>query len=347
MYKEQQMAQYSGIYLNLEGTTAEINSLQQPRETAWDTTSGMFRYMDAASGIHYFGGESLWTAYGLSGIYYKVGNDDQVFFGHPEGSYISIESWLVSGAFTLGSNASVTVCGSWWEHRDDDFKIYSVQSGLFRIYNGNNLSFEDPDCPINPKWFLKTSGNNFYIKNGDNNYADLTISSDYRLYLETWSGDMFLRTFNGGNIILQSSGFSSNIKLEATGDVYTTPWQSYSPTISGFSSTPLSRTRYKTVGKLVYVTVEVSGVGDGNGTTISLPYQADTNTNFNFLKVGAGYANTGIWNSYSSSIVRIASGALNADIKIGDTYYGDSGGDVYGSGTTLKYVCGTFWYERA
>ena len=329
------MAQYSGIYLNLEGTTAEINSLQQPRETAWDTTSGMFRYMDAASGIHYFGGESLWTAYGPSGIYYKVGNDDQVFFGHPEDSYISIESWLVSGAFTLGSNANVTVCGSWWEHRDDDFKIYSVQSGLFRIYNGNNLSFEDPDHPTNPKWFLKTSGNNFYIKNGDYNYADLTISSDYRLYLETWSGDMFLRTFNGGNII-----------LEATGDVYSSGWQNYNATASGWGPGYTASVQYKTLGDLVFINYAVNGSGNGDYTKISIPFPAATSGFAHRpvagFRIGDSYDLTSVGAFVSGSWVNVASGAFWPSPG---NYY-----QVWGSGvaaSSLKWVCGHFWYQRA
>lgn len=47
------MANYSGIYLGFEGTTAECNTTQQPRETVYDNNSGLLRYMTAASGYVY------------------------------------------------------------------------------------------------------------------------------------------------------------------------------------------------------------------------------------------------------------------------------------------------------
>lgn len=48
------MASYSGIYLGYEGTTAQCNLKQRPRETVYDTDSGLMRYMTSNSGIVYF-----------------------------------------------------------------------------------------------------------------------------------------------------------------------------------------------------------------------------------------------------------------------------------------------------
>lgn len=45
------MANYSGIYLNYEGSTANCNSVQQPREIVYDNTLSSLRYKTQASGI--------------------------------------------------------------------------------------------------------------------------------------------------------------------------------------------------------------------------------------------------------------------------------------------------------
>jgi len=43
----------SGVYLHLEGTNANLPQVQYARETAWDTASGAYRYIDNSSGVHY------------------------------------------------------------------------------------------------------------------------------------------------------------------------------------------------------------------------------------------------------------------------------------------------------
>jgi len=150
------MARYSGIYLNLEGTTVDIDSLQQPRETAWDTTSGMFRYMDAASGIHYLGGESLWSDVGGgSGIYYPITDTKKIYFGHPTGSYMSLEQWSISpSANTLGFS-SLYLCGSEFEYRTSTInRVFTASSGLFQV-NVNVGIGGAPDATAK----LKVTGN--------------------------------------------------------------------------------------------------------------------------------------------------------------------------------------------
>lgn len=275
------MARYSGIYLHFEGTTAECDSEQQVRETAFDTDSGMFRYKDTSSEVYYLGGESVWTDIG-SGIYYDVDNVKTVYFGHPTGNFISINTRSISDdSFTLGTNGSIYLCGYYWEHRDNDFRLYSASSGSFRIYDGNKLTFGDPDY-VDPKWEIYTSGNTLQIRNHVYTYSDMVLSSSYQMYLETWSGDMFLSTFNGGNIILKSSGFASDIKLEATGDikleaasdVYTTPWIDYttSANISGWSAFNTSGIFYKCIGKMVFVEYTIMGTGNGDWTSFKLPF---------------------------------------------------------------------------
>lgn len=66
------MAYYSGIYLHFEGTAAEADTTQQPRELMYITDSGLMRYKTAAGTDVYLSLEpditGLWEAVGLSGL---------------------------------------------------------------------------------------------------------------------------------------------------------------------------------------------------------------------------------------------------------------------------------------
>jgi hypothetical protein len=355
------MARYSGIYLNLQGTTEELDYLQQPRETAWDTISGMLRYKDASGNIHYINDltlqgtteeldylqqprETAWDT--ISGMLrYKdaSGNINYINDLTLEGTTTELNSlqqqretaWDTTSGMLRYKDTSdnihyITSGVNYWQ-----LDPYNGRSGLWADALGFNYTVRlagTDDTGIYLKWMDPNRGglfsHDYLIVSGDT----LDLSS-YNMKLETLSGNMSLRTFNGGNIILKSSGVSTDIKLEATGDVYSTPWIDYttSATISGWSSLSASGIYYKTIGKLVFIQYEVRGTGNGNFTFISLPY-----VNNGLFMTTVGVDSTA--SQYFTA--EVSPGGANgiAWLRLG--------ADLVWNNGVLKNAIGSFWYER-
>lgn len=76
------------------------------------------------------------------------------------------------------------------------------------------------------------------------------------------------RQWDGTHIFKVAPAASGDISwttamtINNDGDIYSTGWTSWTPTVAGFSGTPTVLGKYKRIGKLVYVMFSVEGTSD-------------------------------------------------------------------------------------
>ena len=338
------MARYSGIYLHFEGATAECNSMQVARELVFDTDSGLFRYMDALSGVHYidasgFDFSGYWEQIPESGgILYAGSVGTCVYLGDPSATNIFMEITPSVTYAGLHTKYSMTLCGTSLTYKDNGFTAFYADSGLFNIYDGS-LNFQKGDNAV-PAWRISSNGTDNLLISGC--YGDFTLNSYFGITLLTYSGDTNISGSAGNTYITQDGDESSNtgnVIISGAGDVYSTPWQTYSPAIAGFASLSTSKTKYKTIGDLVFVRFQLIGSGNSDVTEINLPYPPeDSGWAFKGIFAGSGTAN------YSESSAFIYPGTSTLMIKTSNILTGN--GDTFGAGAA-KWVCGQIWYQKA
>ena len=135
---------------------------------------------------------------------------------------------------------------------------------------------------------------------------------------------------NTGNVIISGAG---NVVLVpgVSGDVYTEAWTDHNPTISGWASTTTKRVKYKTIGDLVFVDYSINGSGNGDDTGFSLPC---TPIDDYFTHRPAAGANS---KSYLNTVSLLSRAWICVNTE---------GSPLWGSGVN-KWVCGSFWYQKA
>jgi len=75
-------------------------------------------------------------------------------------------------------------------------------------------------------------------------------------------------TVDGATVGANSASSGKFTSVESTGDIYTTAWTSYTPTLVGWTGTPTKTGYYKCIGKRCFVEVFVDG-DNTTGTTVS------------------------------------------------------------------------------
>lgn len=372
------MARYSGIYLFYEGTTSQCDTVQQRREAVFDTSSGLMRYMDSA-GVKYYmgvpGGDSLWIVeeiWGTLGV-----NIDSTYSwahvgasGSPEGIFLetvqSSNTGEILSVVGAGDGASrrVWLCG-WSGVIITDYKGVGIELNTY----GGGLLKDGTDGPIN--LFAGTS-------------ISLTSLEDMSLHAQGNGISLYAYGVSGisaraRNGALALSGYTTNIKggidllvsspsislyatndditldsnrhiilTATTGDVYSTAWQSYVPTVSGWFPGVTKTCYYKTIGDLVFVEYSISGSGNGDYTGFSLPYSGATS----FATVPVAGYNISAGGGHESVNPSGIAGFSSGDWIYFPINGADQGADyatVWGSGVAgdLKWLCGHLWYQRS
>ncbi len=382
---------YSGIYLHFEGTTAECDAEQVARESVFDTDSGLFRYMDALSGVHYlnasdFDFSGYWqAAYSDSIYWYSSSNFSEIRVGSPSDLYsIKVIRDVANSISQVATSGILSICGS--------TILFHTNSGAVAECYGNKMS-------IYPNKYL-LFGNSYvgwdmYADVADNlyisglSYTSFNLKSYLGLNLLNYSGDTNISGLAGntyikqngngsttGNITLNASGnllgygnwvrFQStsyahfmstdsdlnftalngaisicgknNIVIDSTnGDVYSTPWQSYSITDpSGWASITFSSVQYKTIGDLVFLSYYVSGNANSDQVAeIDLPYSPN-----NYLDTChvASVADSGNY-GFGKAQVLIGTNRLSVSNDQEPSPTWATGG--------VKLIHGQFWYQKA
>jgi hypothetical protein len=141
------------------------------------------------------------------------------------------------------------------------------------------------------------------------------------------------------------------LHINQSGDVYTlfdrdTAW---TPTVLGFSTTPLLDCHYRRVGKRVECIVNISGLGDAVGTKLTLPQKIVSSEKVKYNITGQpilfGYFDGANWLDASQATIALGVSGEYAVVKVDHSAYTDlTTGSVYGSGC-YKWLCGTFAYE--
>ena len=122
--------------------------------------------------------------------------------------------------------------------------------------------------------------------------------------------------------------------IKATGDIYTTTWQPYTPEqFGGFSDTTTSAFKYKEIGDLVFVKYDVFGTGNYDATYFSLPVSADE---AGVMPIGFA----GVTDELNSDVQAQGMRIMPSDTKL--VYVG---WNVWGEGNPKEY-CGNFWYRK-
>lgn len=177
------MARYSGIYLHFEGTTSECDTVQQNRESVFDTASGMMRYQDSAGTRYYLGGGDGYWELESQGIYYPslpdeqkivrigptgnssgvlIGFRNEVFDGDPSGLYLI----STSGGIDMLGGRDVWLCGSQGmalETTTGGITLTSAAAGSFST--GGNLSlYADSTADFDANSFDIDANSNFDLQ---------------------------------------------------------------------------------------------------------------------------------------------------------------------------------------
>lgn len=420
------MARYSGIYLHYEGTTAQCNAVQEVRETVFDTTSGLMRYKDLSSGIHYFAdatgvGAGYWEAES-QGIYYPVSSSGFARVG-PDGTTSGVQIGYTPAGYDTGSsspNGLVLVSSpiaTGFENANGNDMIGGRQlwicghSGLYlNSLNGDTtLTSDDGNTYINANSIIQLgftqtiSGHANRIDWKANSYLGLS-STEVNINAYGASSSDIVMTADGtisghsqGDLWLGTSGVNSDFRIQSTGeggwislsgyrirmdatggtsnlhmfctslidilgedeviisggasitlksDIVQSDWTTYTPSTSGFSSVTHNDCSYYRLGRMYFITVSISGVGNGDPTTFDVP-AAPTSYDLIGQKILTGYAIGVGWYPTVDASVAIPQNMSQAQVMDGDTAYAEPiVGSVIGSGEH-KWICGAFWYHAA
>jgi len=137
----------SGIYLNLEGTNTELNSVQFNRETSWSTEYEAYRYVDDSGVIHYvyehptldqLDGVDVATA--TSGDLMIYNGTDWVTI---DGTTLGIDEQVkaTSGDATPGYLDAKIIAGSGMYITDNTTNIEIESSGVVGVAAGDVLGY--------------------------------------------------------------------------------------------------------------------------------------------------------------------------------------------------------------
>lgn len=278
------MAEYSGIYKHFEGTDAQCDAIQENRETAWSTDSGMFRYQDNTGTVHYIDeGKNVWgISSDLGGSIYPVGTagerivlDGMViynqgspspihFSGQGLGTYFSEDEYGISIEANDGIYLTTT--------NDSLIRTRTPRSGILQLVTDNTGA-------------SSSDGYIFGINGTSEMYLE-GLEQDPKLNLISTNGDMVAQTNLDTGAIW------------ASGDMYHTPYTLYlgTSTINGWTGTPTGYINIKRTGKTVYVWYRLGGTGSGtvaNVVNFTVPWdnRAAYENNFPCHTVdgGSGY----------------------------------------------------------
>lgn len=150
-----------------------------------------------------------------------------------------------------------------------------------------------------------------------------------------WANDA---SFNDGTGI--ASGAITPEKL-ISGAGTSWVWQSYTPTLVGWSSTTTKVCRYEQIGKTIYLNVNISGTSNSASLTISLPVSARTGIGYNATTGFAQDSGTPINNNGTGRMVIDPSSDANLMTVYSNMYLGG----WTASGT--KTIQGLIIYEAA
>lgn len=111
----------------------------------------------------------------------------------------------------------------------------------------------------------------------------------------------------------------------------------YTPTVTGFSSTTTAQGSYTIEGKRCILSIDITGTSDATGFTFTLPFTADANIQTNLFMLDARGVDNGTAMA-DPALIRTRNGTSN----IADVYKTLAGGAWTGSGT--KGINGTLIY---
>jgi len=361
------MSTFSGIYQHYEGTDAECGGVQQYREITWATnigTSGAARYLDCSGDAHYlYPGPDIvdyWLCE-VGGIYFPngtvrigpVGVASGITLAHNDANdyIVSDENLRISGNTSLGLYYNNT---RYFEMNNSRIDLWGATAPITVEAYGSSVLISGSTSAT-----LKTDGIAYLT--GVNGVNASSTGGDMILYgvstasLKTGG----LIAISGSSVGLIAGGFDldlsaqRDISLSATrnlellapnGDIYSNAWQAYSPTISGWDTTPTGIFKYKSLGSLIFVSYSINGSGNGNNTQFTLPYSG---SDYEVIRVGSAGYNNGGTTYYSDAAVIIVSGEALAVIQTSPSPDSDDLGQVFGSGIDPKWLCGQFWYQKA
>jgi hypothetical protein len=170
------------------------------------------------------------------------------------------------------------------------------------------------------------------------------------------AGGIKIKTASGGYATLEydDADTSWHLSINGTdvlvfpvGDVYTTAWQSFNPTYSGWVASATRSFRYKRIGKLVFVQYSINDEGNGDATHFYLPVDAKDADVYEPALIGRGAVGANSTDSPTMMTYILGGGSSKVYFNsIGGLVLGTPSGEVFGSGVN-KWVCGQFFYEAA
>ena len=134
----------------------------------------------------------------------------------------------------------------------------------------------------------------------------------------------------------------TNAKLDTSVGELGGAWQTWTPTITGFSANPTGGIyRYKLIGKLIIVSISMPNAGTSNATTLTItaPFTAATITNMIWSASGTVVDNT--------STIVLGSGRILPNENIINFYTGPSSSNVWTASGTKRVAFLTIIYEVA
>lgn len=191
------MADYSGIYKHYQGTTSQCNYLQQIREIVWDSTSGLLRFKDCDSNIHYIANAS-----GVEGVpgYYALFDGTN-----------SIDS-----GFLKQNGRNLTV--------DNSGVVVTFMSGNVLRFTPNNLGSAVAQAYATGLYFyLETPGSqigeSLYIRNRASSGAVIIENGHYGVTI-TGAGGVSIDGNSGNGVGLVGGNISITSQDNSWGHIY-------------------------------------------------------------------------------------------------------------------------------
>jgi len=132
-------------------------------------------------------------------------------------------------------------------------------------------------------------------------------------------------------------GGTGNIVISDDADFYSVGWTDYSATstVVGWSSFVEKKIYYKKIGKIVFVTCNLSGTSDSTSVSFTLPYTSSNTTDY--ATCGRASDNGG---SDNVGVFTFGKNTSTCNVSYGTNMAGWTAANA-------KYVYGQFWYESA
>lgn len=223
----------------------------------------------------------------------------------------NVMSISTTGVVTLSNDLAIPATELFFLDGGGDTYITESAANIARIYTGGTIGLQisatSIQIPATSQFFLDGGGNT---------------------YLQESSADVLISVVGGTTILTQTSS-----------DVYTTTFTDYSETstVTGWTSFTAKKIFYKKIGKLTYVSFEITGTSNATGASFTLP----TNNNASIGMQVIMYARDNTGTSVAGTVFMDPSTAT----VVGAPTVGGSSSGWTNSGT--KSIIGQFVYQTA